>query len=123
MNIIIIVGSLVLIDIITGIISSCKNGVPITSKKAKEGFYSKLGLFVAIAFGYVIDVFLNYLSNLDFVFIDTTNFFNIGTIISIYICINESISIIENLSNINSKLIPNFIKKFFENAENNLNNK
>lgn len=98
----------IVFDTITGIVGSKVTGVQITSKKANQGFWKKVGLLLALFFGIFLDVFipiaLKYLAivlpfNMPF-----------GLIFGCYIVFNESISICENLDKINPSILPRWVK-------------
>lgn len=95
----------IILDIITGLIRS-KIKHDINSLDANRGFWKKISLLAALFFGTFLDALQSYIfpfglsdNNLELPFLD---------IISIYICINESISICENLHDSGIKL-PKFI--------------
>ena len=85
----------VVLDVITGLVKAKATGEGLSSKKANRGFWRKMALFVALAFG----IFLDYAAAAVLVHVGV----NLGgelpfaLIISAYIIINEAISISENL--------------------------
>lgn len=101
----------IIFDVVTGIVKSiiCKN--PLNSKTAFNGFLRKTTELIAVGFGVYIDVgVVELLKQCNYTIPFKLPF---CTIISCYIIINECISIIDNIININPKLIPNKIKQFF----------
>ena len=86
----IIVGAVVLFDIVTGILASLMDGSGLSSQKAYKGVIKKVVLFVALAFGTFLDV---------------------------YIAVTESISIIENIYRCNNQALPAWIAKFLKTAK------
>lgn len=101
---IILVALAVVFDIITGIVKAKATGEGLSSEKARKGFWRKITLFVALAFG----IFLDYAA--EKVIISTGITLSIGMpfalIVSAYIIINESISIFENLYLANPEAFP-----------------
>lgn len=105
---IIFVGIVVVFDFVTGIIKAKVTGEPISSKKGTIGFYKKLALFVGLFFGFFLDQFIPYaLQTIGLKIPAACALF--GMIIGCYIVINESISICENLSNINPEILPEWV--------------
>lgn len=97
----------ILFDILTGIIKALKNN-ELSSTKAREGLYHKTGFIILIIFGY----FLNF----------SQTYFDLGVSIpalqsiSIYICVTELISTMENLTKISPEL-EKFLRKYFNNRD------
>lgn len=97
----------ILFDILTGVIKALKNN-ELSSTKAREGLYHKTGFIILIIFG----CFLNF----------SQTYFDIGVSIpalqsiSIYICVTELISTLENLTKISPEL-EKFLKKYFNDKD------
>ena len=102
----------IVFDIITGVSAAKATGKKITSKKANQGFWKKMGLLMALFFGVFIDVFIPHALS----FISITIPFNMpfGLIFGCYIIFNEGISICENLDKIDPNLLPKWVKKMLE---------
>ena len=102
----------IIFDVITGVSAAKATGKKITSKKANQGFWKKLGLLMALFFGVFIDVFIPHALS----FISITIPFNMpfGLIFGCYIIFNEGISICENLDKIDPNLLPKWVKKMLE---------
>lgn len=102
----------IVFDIITGVSAAKATGKKITSKKANQGFWKKVGLLMALFFGVFIDVFIPHALS----FISITIPFNMpfGLIFGCYIIFNEGISICENLDKIDPNLLPKWVKKMLE---------
>ncbi len=98
------------LDVITGIIKSKVTGVPLDSKKGTVGFWKKMSFLISFTFGIFMDVFIPVLLTV----INIQLPFNcpFGFIVGVYIILNESISICENIYKTNSKAIPKWIIKF-----------
>ena len=102
----------IIFDVITGVSAAKATGNKITSKKANQGFWKKIGLLMALFFGVFIDVFIPHALS----FISITIPFNMpfGLIFGCYIIFNEGISICENLDKIDPNLLPKWVKKMLE---------
>lgn len=113
-----LVAIIVVFDTVTGIIASKSAGVEISSKRAHQGFWKKVGLFLALFFGVFLDVFIP--SALSFLSVTIPFNMPFGLIFGCYIIFNESISICENLDKINSKILPKWVKKLLKNGAQNI---
>ncbi|MFA9380586.1 MAG: phage holin family protein [Acetanaerobacterium sp.] len=103
----------IIFDVVTGILKAKVSGT-VNSNAGFQGFWRKLSLFAGLSFGYFLDYFNRYLFSSS----DTQNYsidIPFGTIIGIYIILNESISILENLYICGVKL-PTFICKALKTA-------
>lgn len=105
----------IVLDVITGIVNSCANGIAITSKKATMGFWKKIALLLALLMGIFIDSFLPQL--LTVVGIHLTHNLPFGLIVGCYIVLNELISIAENILGTNAIAMPKWIVKFLKGAK------
>lgn len=97
----------IVFDVITGLIKSKVKEKPWSSKQGTIGFWKKMSLLVALFFGMFLDFFIPYALtavNVELPF--STPF---GLIIGVYITLNESISICENLYEINPMTLPKWI--------------
>ena len=93
--ILLVIGAAVL-DYVTGVLAAAKGGI-VNSSKGLKGIYKKLSLFCALGLGLFLDAAIPVLAerglskeialNLPF-----------GLIISAWVVLNESISVLENLS-------------------------
>ena len=102
----------IIFDVITGVSAAKATGKKITSKKANQGFWKKMGLLMALFFGVFIDMFIPHALS----FISITIPFNMpfGLIFGCYIIFNEGISICENIDKINPNILPKWVKKMLE---------
>ena len=106
---IVLVAAAVVLDVVTGLVKAKATGEGLSSEKANRGFWRKMALFVALAFG----IFLDYAAAAVLVHVGV----NLGgelpfaLIISAYIIINEAISISENLYLTNPDSFPKWIAK------------
>lgn len=108
----------IIFDIITGLVSSAASGIPITSWKARKGFWKKICLLLALTFGIFMDAFLPQL--LLVVSIKLEHNLPFGLIIGCYIILNELISIAENILKTNSIAMPKWIVKYLSGAKKNI---
>lgn len=114
----IIVGAAVLFDIVTGILASIMDGAGLSSQKAYKGVIKKIVLFVALAFGTFLDVFIPYAAASVNMSIPKNLLFS--SVICVYIAVTESISIIENIYRCNNQALPAWIAKFLKAAKDDL---
>lgn len=107
-----LVGVAIIFDTITGIVAAKASGTQITSKKANQGFWKKVGLLLALFFGVFLDLFIPEALS----FISVTLPFNMpfGLIFGCYIVFNEGISICENIDKINPTILPSWVKKLLK---------
>ena len=107
--IILLVLIVILIDIITGFVKA-KIKSEIVSRLGFIGFWKKISLLMALTFGFFLDALEKYLAYIGSEKINLKISISLpfGTLIGIYIIINESISICENLHESGVK-IPRFI--------------
>lgn len=98
------------LDVVTGLIKSKVTGEAINSKKGTVGFWKKMSFLVSLLFGIFMDVFIPVLLTV----INIQLPFNcpFGFIVGVYIILNESISICENIYKTNTKAIPKWLKDF-----------
>lgn len=105
--IVVFVVIVVCMDIVTGIIASCATGEKISSEKGTKGFWKKMALFAALAFGFLLDYFIPYMVSYTGIELPASALF--GVMIGCYIVINESISICENLYRCNDEILPKWV--------------
>lgn len=97
----------VVFDWVTGVIKAKATGEGINSKKATQGFWKKVTLFVALFFGFFLDYFIPYMLDYINLTIPITCLF--GMIFGCYIVINESISIMENIEKTRPGTLPKWV--------------
>lgn len=107
------------LDIVTGLIKSKATGVPITSEKGSLGFWRKMALLAALAFGIFLDAFIPIM--LGAVSVTLPFSLPIGTVVGCYIVLNESISIFENINKTAPQALPKWIKKLLDGAKKTVN--
>lgn len=108
----------IIIDFVTGLIKA-KLGGNIESGIARKGFFKKIALFVALFFGMFLDWFAPMMLNS--INIELSFAMPFAMIIGCYIIINESISIAENLFEINPNTVPKFVVKCLKIAQDKIN--
>lgn len=116
--IVVFVVIVVCMDIITGIIASCATGEKISSEKGTKGFWKKMALFAALAFGFLLDYFIPYMVSYTGIELPASALF--GVMIGCYIVINESISICENLYRCNDEILPKWVVKLLTQSKDQL---
>ena len=99
-----ITGVFIIFDIISGIMQAIKNK-ELSSEKLRQGAWHKMGLVMFICLAYFIDYGTGYL-NLGF---DVP----IVNPLCIYICLTETVSIIENIIKLNPELAGSKLASFF----------
>lgn len=98
------------LDVVTGLIKSKVTGEVINSKKGTVGFWKKMSFLISFMFGIFMDSFIPVLLSV----INIQLPFNcpFGFIVGVYIILNESISICENIYKTNPNAIPKWLKDF-----------
>ena len=109
----------IIFDTVTGVIAAKATGTEITSKKANQGFWKKMGLFAGLFFGMFLDLFIPI--TLQFVSISLPFKMPFGLIFGCYIVFNESISVCENFDKINPELLPRWVKEMLKGGAEKLN--
>lgn len=88
--------SFMLIDVATGVLKAVKNR-ELSSTKAREGIYKKASFIIFIAFGYLAEFAMHYVS-LGFSF-------PAGATVCLLVILTEAISVLENLGAINPEMV------------------
>lgn len=101
-------------DVISGLVAAMASGEKISSHVGWIGFWKKMALILALAFGIFMDSFIPIL--LGTISLELPFTMPIGTIVGCYIVINEAISIIENINKAAPTALPKWIKKLLEGA-------
>lgn len=110
----------IVLDIVTGLIKAKAIKEPINSDTATRGFWRKMALFAALAFGIFLDAFIPVL--LGIISLELPFAMPIGTVVGCYIVLNECISIFENINKAAPTALPRWIKKLLEGGKNTINN-
>lgn len=91
------------LDLITGIVGAIRDGEQIKSSKLRDGLFKKVGFVCCYALG----VLINYAENL----LPLPFGVALVPVICTYTIITEVVSIIENISKINSDILPDKLKE------------
>ena len=93
------------LDLMTGIVGAIRNGEQIKSNKLRDGLFKKVGFIFCYFVAWLVDtqghVFPNQLG------------VTILPIIILYVCTTELVSILENISKINSDILPEKLMELF----------
>lgn len=108
----------IVFDTISGVVASKASGVEVTSKKANQGFWKKIGLLLALFFGMFLDIFIPIA--LSFVSVALPFSMPFGLIFGCYIIFNEGISICENIDKINPNILPRWVKSLLKGGADNI---
>lgn len=96
------------LDILTGIVSAIKNK-DIKSAKLRDGLFKKVGFIFCYFTAWLVDEYGGVIG------------FKLGVailpIIVLYVCTTELVSILENISKINSDLLPSKLMELFHISE------
>lgn len=111
----------IVLDLTTGLIKAKITGEGWSSKKGSKGFWKKIALLVAFGFGIFLDTFIPYA--LRIISIDLPFNSPFALVIGVYIILNESISVCENLYEINPHTLPKWIKSLLSSANDKINKK
>lgn len=96
------------LDLLTGFIAAVKNK-EIQSSKLRDGMFKKIGFFICY--------FLAWLLDSEGDVIGFSFGVNILPIIILYVCTTELVSVLENVSKINSDLLPDKLLELFHISE------
>lgn len=110
----------IILDVVTGLIKAKATGTPLSSEKGTRGFWKKLALLAALAFGIFLDAFIPIM--LGVVSLELPFTLPIGTVVGCYIVVNEAISIFENINEAAPTALPRWIRKLLEGSKNTINN-
>jgi toxin secretion/phage lysis holin len=110
----------VVFDIITGMAKAKATGVKFDSKTGTKGFWKKISLLLGLFFGVFLDYFITEAMQVVDIVLPFASPF--GLIVGVYIVLNESISICENLYACNPKSIPAWIAKLLKTTSDKIDN-
>ena len=94
------------IDYGTGIAASVSRGIALTPGKSLRGIAKKVGMWLLIVIGWVLDVLIEYGGTA--VGIKSPVSFLVATIVAVWLICNEILSILENLVQI-GVVVPEFL--------------
>lgn len=109
----------IIMDVVTGLVKAKALGLPWSSKVGARGFWKKMALITALAFGIFLDAFVPIM--LGVATVELPFKLPIGTIVGCYIVLNESISIFENIYAVNPVAVPKWVKTILEGARDDIN--
>ena len=108
----VMVGMAALLDLATGVIAAVLEGTGLDSKVARRGLLKKVVLLLAVALGTFLDILLPFVAERAGIQLDKTLIFS--SIVCGYICVTESISIVENIYRATGGAIPQWIMKMLK---------
>lgn len=101
---VLILSGLNVTDYITGIMASRYRDEQVTSYKGIRGICKKVGMWILVGVGWVMDVLINYAS--EYVGLSIKLPFVVATVVAVWLICNEIISILENLLDIGVDMPP-----------------
>lgn len=101
---VIILAGLNVTDYITGIVAAKRRNERVTSDRGLWGIVKKIGMWVLVGLGWVMDVLINYAGQ--YVGLSIKLPFVVATIVAVWLICNEIISILENLLDIGVAMPP-----------------
>ena len=112
-----LVSAVVILDFVTGIIKAKATDEGLDSKVARRGFWKKMSLLAALAFGVFLDLAADsLLVKVGIIMGIDTPF---ALVVASYIVVNECISTAENLYMINPDSLPEWVIKALRVAKDN----
>lgn len=114
---IVLVAVAISLDVVSGLIRCAATGEPITSKRGAQGFWKKMILLFAMAFAFFLDVSIPTILEVVSIKLPVDRSLLFGSVVGVYIILNESISIAENIYKANNKSLPRWIKKLLTGAK------
>ena len=117
MVLVILVAAAICLDVITGLIKCFATGEKLSSAKGTKGFWKKIMLLAAMLFAFFLDLALPSIMEVVKIEMPFGKTLLFGSIVGVYIILNESISICENILKANSMALPKWLKKLFQDAK------
>lgn len=109
----------IVLDVVTGLIKAKATGTPINSDTGSRGFWRKMALIAALAFGIFLDAFIPLM--LGVISLEMPFSLPIGTVVGCYIVVNEAISIFENINAASPQALPAWIKRLLDGSKETIN--
>lgn len=100
--VLLVVGNVV--DYITGILASSCREEQVSSYKGIRGIYKKVGMWILIFVGWMMDMLINY--TVQYVGLAISLPYIIATVVAVWLICNEIISILENLIDMDVDIPP-----------------
>ena len=91
-------------DYITGIMASKYRDEQVNSYKGMRGIYKKVGMWILIFIGWMIDMLINY--TVQYIGLAISLPYIVATVVAVWLICNEIISILENLIDIGVEIPP-----------------
>ena len=91
-------------DYITGIMASKYREEQVSSYKGIKGIYKKVGMWILIFIGWMMDMLIKY--TVQYVGLSISLPFIVATVVAVWLICNEIISIMENLIDMDVKIPP-----------------
>ena len=91
-------------DYITGIMASQYRNEQVSSYKGIRGIYKKVGMWIMIFIGWMMDMLINY--TVQYIGIPVSLPFIVATVVAVWLICNEMISILENLIDMDVNIPP-----------------
>lgn len=109
------------IDYVTALYASSNRGMKISSNKGIRGIAKKVCMWLLIVVGVLLDQLLLYASGALGITLPFT--FLIASIVALWLCANEIISILENIGDILGEDMPSFLLPLVKNIRNQVEDK
>lgn len=120
---IIMVAAAIVLDVITGLVRCMATGEKLSSEKGQKGFWKKMSLLMSLAFAFFLDISIPTVLDVVKIKLPFENTLLFGSIIAVYIILNESISICENIIKADKRALPKWLKKLFQDAKDDMDQK
>ena len=114
---IVLVAAAIVLDVITGLIRCGATGEKLSSEKGTKGFWKKIMLMASLLFAFFLDVSIPTILGVVNVTLPFQKSLLFGSIVGVYIVLNESISICENILKANKMALPKWLKKLLQDAK------
>lgn len=114
---VILVACAIVLDVITGLVKCFATGEKLSSEKGQKGFWKKIMLLMALLFAFFLDVSIPAVMEVVKIQMPFEKSLLFGSIVGVYIILNESISICENIIKANRMALPKWLKKLFQDAK------
>lgn len=120
---IILVAVAIALDVVSGLIRAGATGEPITSEKGSRGFWKKMILLFSMAFAFFLDIAIPTVFDVVNISLPFEKTLLFGSVVGVYIILNESISIAENIYKANKKALPKWLKRLLTGARDEIDKK
>ena len=120
---IILVAVVIVLDVISGLIRCFATGEALSSEKGTKGFWKKITLLFSLAFAFFLDVAIPLFLDVVSIKLPFERSLLFGSIVAVYIILNESISICENIYKANKIALPKWLKRLLTDAKNDIDKK